>query len=126
MTRNQKKSMITAWLALCPLFASSAMACTDSNWTKAITEAMGRAPKAGECNVKLYGEATTHGERVIAVRKTLNQIYAVTPQGVATQKLPLKLPERRQDAVTGAVAPTTGAAGEAGAVQSSRGFASEK
>lgn len=76
-------------LSTTPAWAGS---CDDPQWTRAITEAMGRAPKAGECNASLYGKPAGHAERVIAVRKTLTHLYrdCYGTENVPTQKLPLR------------------------------------
>ena len=76
--------------ALGILNSAHAVECTDPAWTRAITQAMGRLPAAGECNVKLYGQARTHQERVDAVRKVLGEMQMAGTNQIPTQKLPLK------------------------------------
>lgn len=68
-----------------------AVECLDPAWTAAITQATGRAPAAGECNPRLYGPASTHEERVAAVRRTLKALEEQGAHRVPTQKLPLRL-----------------------------------
>lgn len=72
------------------LLNAQAVECLDPGLTRAIKEATGRAPKAGECNPKLYAQADTHEARVDAVRKTLSQLADRGRLSVPTQKLPLR------------------------------------
>jgi hypothetical protein len=70
--------------------------CGDPSWTRAITEAMGRMPKTGECNPRLYGDLHGHEERVFAVRSILREIYLSCGGQIewTTQKLPLHVCQR--------------------------------
>ncbi len=72
---------------------AQAVECIDPAWTRAITEAMGRAPKAGECNTKLYGQSHSPEERVQVIRIALASQYARRGgDNTVTQKLPLSAP----------------------------------
>lgn len=73
------------------LAQAHAVECLDPAWTAAITQATGRAPAAGECNPRLYGPASTHEERVAAVRRTHKALQEQGAHRVPTQKLPLRL-----------------------------------
>lgn len=78
-------------LASLALNSAHAVECADPALTRAITQAMGRSPKAGECNPKLYAEARTDKERIDVVRKTLGALHERNgTDALASQKLPLK------------------------------------
>lgn len=90
MNHDAKHFLVAVAISVVTIANAHAVECLDPVWTRAITEAMDRAPKAGECNVNLYGKANTHEERVQAARKTLTVLYASRGSDTAaTQKLPL-------------------------------------
>jgi len=90
MHRFARPTVFGLVTALGLLSGAHAVECADPAWTLAITQAMGRAPEAGECNAKLYGRAHTHQARVDAVRKVLGAMQLAGTNQVPTQKLPLK------------------------------------
>lgn len=85
-----KRFMMVSFVLSATWGQAHAVQCVDPAWTRAITEAMGRAPAAGECNTRLYGPTATHEERVAAVRRTLPALAAQGAHQVPTQKLPLR------------------------------------
>lgn len=90
MNSKSIKFFCVAAFILSGVGSAQAIECQDPAWTKAISEAMGRAPKAGECNPHLYGAAGTHEDKVRVAKEVLGQIYQRRgTSDVPTQQLPL-------------------------------------
>lgn len=97
MTVYSPKSLAGIAIFVYSITAAHALECVDPALTKAISEAMARAPQAGECNANLYANASTHEQRVTAVKKVLVTIHISGANNIPTQRLPLRSNEKIGD-----------------------------